>query len=124
MITYDITDWHRSAPVALKPVVLLPELRAIMSVITVFTNQPFGPEEIEILAAAFDDAWETIKRSGSTFASPGYAGGARYIVAKHIIELARAIMDRHQLSADAVANLANSYRYERVADPRRKAALF
>jgi hypothetical protein len=36
-----------------------------MSVIPVFTNQPFGPEEIEILAAAFDDAWETIKRSGS-----------------------------------------------------------
>jgi hypothetical protein len=64
------------------------------------------------------------KRSGSMFASPGNAGGARDIVAKHIIELARGIMDRHQLSADAVANLANSYRYERVVDPRRKAALF
>jgi hypothetical protein len=96
-----------------------------MSVIPVLTNQPFGPEEIGILAAAFDDAWETIKRSGSMFASPGYAGGARDIVAKHIIELAkRGIWDRHQLSADAVAYLANSYRYERVVDPRREAALF
>jgi hypothetical protein len=69
--------------VALKPVVLLLEWRAIMSVIPVLTNQPFGPEEIGILAAAFDDAWETIKRSGSMFASPGYAGGARDTVAKY-----------------------------------------
>jgi hypothetical protein len=48
-----------------------------MSVAPVLTIQPFGPEEIEILSAAFDDAWETIKRPGSMFASPGYAGGAR-----------------------------------------------
>jgi hypothetical protein len=59
------------------------------------------------------------------FASPGYAAGARDIVAKHIIELAkRGILDRHHLSADGVAYLANSYRYERVVDRRRKAALF
>jgi hypothetical protein len=59
------------------------------------------------------------------FASLGYDGGARDIVARHIMELAkRGIMDRHHLSADAVAYLANSYRYERVVDPRRKAALF
>jgi hypothetical protein len=56
--------------------------------------------------------------------SPGYAGGARDVVAKHIIELSkRGILDRHHLSADAVAYLANTYRYERVVDPRRKAAL-
>ncbi len=86
-----------------------------MSVIPVLADQPFGPERIEILASAFDDIWETIKRSGSKFASPGYAGGARDIVAKHIIELAKqGILDRNYLSADAVA----------VVDPRRKAALF
>ena len=84
-----------------------------MSVIPVLADQPFGPERIEILASAFDDVWETIKRSGSKFASPGYAGGARDIV--HIIELAKQrILDRNHLSADAGA----------VVDPRRKAALF
>ena len=85
-----------------------------MSVISVFEHRPFTPEEVDILATAFDEAWETIKRSGSTLAAPRYANGAREVVAKHIIELAqRGIMDRHNLCADAVAYLANSYWEER-----------
>jgi hypothetical protein len=82
-------------------------------IIPVLEHHPFSPEEVEILAAAFDDAWETIKRSGSTFASPRYERGAREVIAKHIIDLAkRGIMDRRDLSADAVAYVANSYREE------------
>jgi hypothetical protein len=78
-------------------------------------HHPFSPEEIEILAAAFDDAWETIKRSDSALASPRYERGAREVIAKHIIDLAkRGIMDGDYLSADAVAYVANSYREERA----------
>lgn len=85
-----------------------------MSIMPVLTNHPFGPEEVQIIASAFDEAWDTIKRSGSTFAAPRYERGARDIIAKRIIELAkRGIMDRHELCADAVAYLTDSYREER-----------
>jgi hypothetical protein len=71
----------------LKSVVLLLEWRSNH----VRHSSPYKPaiwsRRDRILAAAFDDAWETIKRSGSMFASPGHAGGARDVVAKHIIEL-------------------------------------
>jgi hypothetical protein len=81
-----------------------------MSITPFLANHAFGPAEVAILAAAFDDAWATIKRSGSTLASPRYERGAREIIAEHIIELARrGVMDRHRLSAEAVASLARSY---------------
>ncbi|HTV27946.1 MAG TPA: hypothetical protein VMF32_09210 [Xanthobacteraceae bacterium] len=81
-----------------------------MSVIPLFANQAFDPDQVEILVSAFDDAWDTIKRSGSTFASPRYERGAREIVAEHIVDLARrGVLDRQRLSAEAIAHLANSY---------------
>jgi len=90
-----------------------------MSIHAVLARHPFGPEEVEILTSAFEDAWDTIRRSGSTFASPRYERGARDIVAKRIIEMAtRGLMDRHQLCADAVAYLANSYKEERDPDTK------
>ena len=80
-----------------------------MSIIPVLAHHPFGPDEVEILTSAFDDAWATIKRSGSEFASPRYEHGAQDVIAKHIIELAkRGVKDRHQLCAAAVAFLADS----------------
>jgi hypothetical protein len=82
-----------------------------MSVIPLLANPAFDPDQVAILVAAFDDAWATIKRSGSTFASTRYEHGAREIVAEHIVDLARrGLLDRQRLSEEAIAHLANAYR--------------
>jgi hypothetical protein len=86
-----------------------------MSVIPLLANRAFAPEEVAILAAAFDDAWATVKRSGGTFASPRYERGAREVIAEQIIALAkRGVMDRQRLSGEAIAYLANSYQEKSV----------
>jgi hypothetical protein len=85
-----------------------------MSITPVFANHLFGPEEVEMLTSAFDEAWATIQRSGSVFASPRYEHGAQDIIAKHIIELAKqGVRDRRELCAAAVAFLANCYSEDR-----------
>jgi len=82
-----------------------------MSIIPLLANTSFDPEAVEILSAAFDDAWEKIKQSGSTFARPAYERGAREILAKHIIEMAqRGERDRQQLCESAVKFLAQNYK--------------
>ena len=48
-----------------------------MSIIPLLANSSFDPEAVETLSAAFDDAWEKLKQSGSTFARPAYERGAR-----------------------------------------------
>ncbi len=73
-------------------------------------QQAFGPEAIDTLSRAVDEAWEKIKKSGSRFAKPGYAGVAREIVARRIFELAQAgERDYDKLSADAVRFLTMNY---------------
>ena len=63
----------------------------------------FDPETIEVLAAALDNAWETIEKSGSRFARPAYSRAMREVIAKRIIEMARSgIKDQRQLADDAV----------------------
>jgi hypothetical protein len=70
----------------------------------------FDPEIIEILVAAYEDAWEKIEQSGSAFASPRYRRAAQEIVAKRIIEMAqRGEREPTRLADDAVAYLARSY---------------
>ena len=71
----------------------------------------FGPETVNILAAAFEDAWETIANSGSVFAKARYAGAAREIVARRIIDLAQhGEINRYHLRDDAVSYLVSSYK--------------
>jgi hypothetical protein len=70
----------------------------------------FDPEIIEILVTAYEDAWEKIEQSGSTFASPRYRRAAQEIVAKRIIEMAQhGEREPIRLADDAVAYLARSY---------------
>jgi hypothetical protein len=86
-----------------------------MSIVPILANAAFGPEELEILTTASDDAWNTVVRSGSTFAAPRYERAAREVIASRIVEMAkRGIMDRQRLCADAVAHLAETYREERA----------
>ena len=82
-----------------------------MSIIPLLGNSSsFDPEAVEILSAAFDDAWEEIKRSGSSLARPAYERGAREVLAKCIIEMAqRGERDRRHLSESALKFLAQNY---------------
>lgn len=82
-----------------------------MSIIPLLANTSFDPEAVEILSAAFDDAWAQIQQSGSTFARPAYARGAREVLAKRIVEMAqRGERDRRRLSESAVKFLAQNYK--------------
>ena len=83
-----------------------------MSIIPLLGNSSsFDPEAVEILSAAFDDAWEEIKRSGSTLARPAYERGAREVLAKCIIEMAqRGERDRRHLSDSAIKFVAQNYK--------------
>ena len=67
----------------------------------------FTPENIQILAAALDDAWERLRRSGSRLARPAYSRAMREMVAKRIMEMAqRGVQDRDALVADALRFVA------------------
>ena len=67
----------------------------------------FEPETIQILTAAFDDAWASVQASGAPLAMNSHAVEAREILAKHIIEMGRqGERDRRRLREDALAHLA------------------
>jgi hypothetical protein len=53
------------------------------------TPRAFDPDEIRILVAAFDKAWESVQASGAIFDTDTKAESARAILAKHIIEAAK-----------------------------------
>ena len=82
-----------------------------MSIIPLLANTSFDPEAVEILSAAFDEAWQSIKESGSSFARPAYERAAREVLAKCIIEMAqRGERNKSVLSAAAVSYLAENYK--------------
>jgi hypothetical protein len=70
-----------------------------------FAGGVFFPDDVEILAAAFDDAWAKLQASRAPFAEDAY--DAREILAKHIIMCAqRGERNRHQLTYDALLHLS------------------
>lgn len=82
-----------------------------ISIGPLLANTSFDPEAVETLSAAFDDAWEKIKQSGSCLARPAYERGAREVLAKCIIEMAqRGEYDRRHLSESALQFLAQNYK--------------
>ena len=81
-----------------------------MAITPLLVNSSFDPEAVEILSGAYEDAWEKLKQSGSSFTRPAYERGAREILAKYIIEMAqRGERDRRQLSEAALIYLAENY---------------
>jgi hypothetical protein len=46
-------------------------------------------EEVQILVAAFDDAWAKLQSSRAPFAEEAYTPAAREILARHIIRAAQ-----------------------------------
>jgi hypothetical protein len=82
-----------------------------MTMVPLLTQSAFEPEVIDILAAAFESAWASIEKSGSSLASPRYKRVAQEILAKRIIETAQGgERDRQRLSDDAVTYLTQSYK--------------
>jgi len=82
-----------------------------MSIAPLLANGSFDPEAVEVLSGAYEDAWEKLKPSGSSFTRPAFERGAREILAKCIIEMAqRGERDRGQLSEAALTYLAENYR--------------
>jgi hypothetical protein len=70
----------------------------------------FAPETIEILAAALDETWERLKKSGSRLGRPAYSRVMREVVAKRIMEMAqRGVRDREALVEDALRFVAANY---------------
>jgi hypothetical protein len=49
----------------------------------------FEPNQVQVLTAAFDEAWKAVQGSGASFASNGHAGATREILALRIIAKAR-----------------------------------
>ena len=78
----------------------------------------FDPESIQVLASAFNDAWDRIKTSGSRFARPGYSRATREVIAKRIFEVAQqGVIEPQTLADDAVRFLTANYKDERNHDP-------
>jgi hypothetical protein len=71
----------------------------------------FDPEIIQVLASAFDDAWDRIEKSGSVFARPGYSRAIREVIAKRIVEMAQqGVTDPQALAEDAVRFVRANYK--------------
>jgi hypothetical protein len=69
----------------------------------------FDPDEIRILAAAFDKAWENVQASGVTFDTKAKTDLARAILAKHIIAAAKdGEFDQDRLRNGALLALTQS----------------
>jgi hypothetical protein len=69
----------------------------------------FDPDEIRILVAAFDEAWEAVQASGVIFDTKAKADTARAILAKHIIAAAKdGGYDQVRLRDGALVALAQS----------------
>ncbi len=68
----------------------------------------FDPDEVRILVAAFDKAWEAVQASGVIF-DKAKADSARAILAKHIIAVAKdGERDHGRLRDGALVALAQS----------------
>jgi hypothetical protein len=70
----------------------------------------FTPENIQILAAALDEAWEMLRQSGSRLTRPAYSRAMPEVVAKRIMETAqRGVQNREALVEDALRFIAADY---------------
>jgi hypothetical protein len=76
---------------------------------SLLANTAFDPNTTELLASAFDIAWDTVKKSGSALAADDQAMSTREVLAKRIIEMGQqGERDRQRLIDDALAHLAGS----------------
>ncbi len=78
-----------------------------MPIMDLLKAAAFDNETIELLAEAFEAAWQVIQKSGSPLASPEQSAATRERVAKNIIEAAQnGERSRTRLVDEALARLA------------------
>jgi hypothetical protein len=78
-----------------------------MSIVSLFSNTSFDPEITDILASAFDIAWDRIMTSGSPLAADEAAAATRESLAKNIIAIAETgERDKNRLVEEALSRLA------------------
>ena len=76
----------------------------------------FDPEAITVLAAAFNEAWDRLRQSGSECVRPAYARAMKEILARRIIEMAqRGTTDQQELVAGATRFIATNYRLKTIS---------
>jgi hypothetical protein len=69
----------------------------------------FDPESLNILTGAFEDAWQALQTTGTTFHFDGHAEQTREILARCIIAVAKlGERDRDRLRDAALAHLAQA----------------
>jgi hypothetical protein len=69
----------------------------------------FDSDEVRILAAAFDKAWDSVQGSGARFDGDGEADAARATIARHIIEAAtHGELDQRRLVEGALGAFAQA----------------
>jgi hypothetical protein len=64
--------------------------RVVRGFLKRFANGIFRPDEISILEDAFEDAWRRVEQSKAPWASDDYSTAGRAILAKYIINAAKA----------------------------------
>jgi hypothetical protein len=78
-----------------------------MSIMSFFSQASFDPQKTDILAAAFDIAWERLRNSGSPLTEANAASASREILAKNIIAVAQmGDCDANRLVEAALSRLA------------------
>jgi hypothetical protein len=78
-----------------------------MPIASLLADAAFDPDTIELLASAFETAWNAVKKSGSPLAAEDQAASTRELLAKRIIEMGhKGERDRRCLVDDALAHLA------------------
>jgi hypothetical protein len=88
-------------------------MRMVSSINLIRRETVFDPEGVPVLAAALDEAWDLLRKSGSECVRPAYARVMREVVARRIFDLAQGgINDRKQLAEGAVRFLNENYRHE------------
>ena len=71
----------------------------------------FGAATIQMLTAAFDNAWRSVQASGASYPTSASAESARATLAKYIIdEAVLGVRDPRELCDGAVAHLAGADR--------------
>src|SRR5262249_28353406 len=81
-------------------------------------EEAFGPEDLRVLADAFDTAWVAVEASGAPFSEPDYRERAQEILAKSIIQAAKSgERDQRALSEGALLQLSKAS----MRRPRRNA---
>jgi hypothetical protein len=66
-------------------------MRMASSIDLIRRKTVFDPEAVTVLAAALDEAWDLLRKSGSECVRPAYARVMREVVARRIFDLVRAV---------------------------------